>query len=62
MPLHTRRSRHEIEQAKRSLTGGDGFDYAIECVGSDKVIRRAFEVVASRQAMRCVIELACASA
>lgn len=42
MPLHTRRSRHEIEQAKRSLTGGDGFDYAIECVGSGKVIRQAF--------------------
>lgn len=33
----------ELADAMRTLTGGDGFDYALECVGSGRVIRQAFD-------------------
>lgn len=33
----------EVTDAMRTLTGGRGFDYALECVGSGSVIRQAFD-------------------
>ena len=34
----------EVESTKASITGGEGFDYAIECVGHPALIRQTFDV------------------
>jgi S-(hydroxymethyl)glutathione dehydrogenase/alcohol dehydrogenase len=34
-----------LEALKREVTGGDGFDYALECVGSPQTIRAAYDAV-----------------
>ncbi|HEY8154765.1 MAG TPA: Zn-dependent alcohol dehydrogenase, partial [Myxococcota bacterium] len=33
-----------VESTKASVTGGEGFDYAIECVGHPALIRQSFDV------------------
>jgi S-(hydroxymethyl)glutathione dehydrogenase / alcohol dehydrogenase len=33
-----------VDSAKASVTGGEGFDYAIECVGRPELIRKSFDV------------------
>jgi S-(hydroxymethyl)glutathione dehydrogenase/alcohol dehydrogenase len=33
-----------VESTKTSVTGGEGFDYAIECVGHPALIRQSFDV------------------
>ncbi len=33
-----------LEEVKNEITGGEGFDYALECVGNPKVIRQTFDV------------------
>ncbi len=35
----------EIEGAKLEITGGEGFDYALECVGHPQTIRSTFDAV-----------------
>ncbi len=35
----------ELEGAKLEVTGGEGFDFALECVGNPKTIRAAFDAV-----------------
>ena len=34
-----------VDSTKASVTGGEGFDYAIECVGHPALIRQSFDVV-----------------
>jgi len=34
----------EVDSTKASVTGGEGFDYAIECVGHPALIRQSFDV------------------
>jgi S-(hydroxymethyl)glutathione dehydrogenase/alcohol dehydrogenase len=33
-----------VDSARASITGGEGFDYAIECVGRPELIRKSFDV------------------
>jgi S-(hydroxymethyl)glutathione dehydrogenase/alcohol dehydrogenase len=33
-----------VDSARASVTGGEGFDYAIECVGRPELIRKSFDV------------------
>ena len=33
-----------VDSVKASITGGEGFDYAIECVGRPELIRKSFDV------------------
>jgi S-(hydroxymethyl)glutathione dehydrogenase/alcohol dehydrogenase len=35
----------DLEGAKREITGGEGFDYALECVGNPKTIRATYDAV-----------------
>jgi S-(hydroxymethyl)glutathione dehydrogenase/alcohol dehydrogenase len=35
----------ELDAARAKVTGGEGFDYALECVGSPQTIRSAYDVV-----------------
>lgn len=35
----------ELEGAKLEVTGGEGFDYALECVGNPKTIRATYDVI-----------------
>ena len=35
----------ELEGAKLEITGGEGFDYALECVGNPKTIRATYDVI-----------------
>jgi S-(hydroxymethyl)glutathione dehydrogenase/alcohol dehydrogenase len=35
----------ELENAKLEVTGGEGFDYALECVGNPKTIRATYDVI-----------------
>jgi S-(hydroxymethyl)glutathione dehydrogenase/alcohol dehydrogenase len=35
----------ELEAAKLEVTGGEGFDYALECVGNPKTIRATYDVI-----------------
>ncbi len=34
----------DLEDAKQEITGGEGFDYALECIGNPTVIRQTFDV------------------
>ena len=34
----------DVEAAKNEITGGEGFDYALECVGHPALIRQTFDV------------------
>jgi S-(hydroxymethyl)glutathione dehydrogenase / alcohol dehydrogenase len=34
-----------VSEASYQITGGDGFDYALECIGSSKTIRAAYDAV-----------------
>ena len=33
----------QLEEAKATLTGGDGFDYALECIGRSDTVRQAYD-------------------
>jgi S-(hydroxymethyl)glutathione dehydrogenase/alcohol dehydrogenase len=35
----------ELEGAKLEITGGEGFDYALECVGHPQTIRATYDVI-----------------
>jgi S-(hydroxymethyl)glutathione dehydrogenase/alcohol dehydrogenase len=35
----------DLEDAKRTITGGEGFDYALECVGNPQTIRATYDAV-----------------
>jgi S-(hydroxymethyl)glutathione dehydrogenase/alcohol dehydrogenase len=35
----------DLEAAKREITGGEGFDYALECVGHPATIRQCYDAV-----------------
>jgi S-(hydroxymethyl)glutathione dehydrogenase/alcohol dehydrogenase len=35
----------EVDQARMEVTAGEGFDYALECVGHPALIRQTFDVV-----------------
>jgi S-(hydroxymethyl)glutathione dehydrogenase/alcohol dehydrogenase len=35
----------QVDDAKNTITGGEGFDYGLECVGRPELIRQTFDVV-----------------
>jgi len=35
----------QVDDAKKTITGGEGFDFGLECVGRPELIRKTFDVV-----------------
>ncbi|HEX5365887.1 MAG TPA: Zn-dependent alcohol dehydrogenase [Acidimicrobiales bacterium] len=44
----------ELDSAKQSITGGDGFDYAFEAIGQPQTMRSAYDVI-RRGGVACII-------